>query len=86
MIQDEQKFQCVCECGCTTALLVSWDEFGDEPAWTSVEFYEHVGTPHSRRERAKLAISMLRGKFPFTHGLVLSKDEAIEMGKFLSKS
>lgn len=80
---NEVRVGCMCAGACTVALVTSWDADEDAPAQTSVELYEHINAQPKVRDRVRVAWAVLRGREPYTHGLILNAEDARALGDFL---
>lgn len=80
---DTLRLQCMCSGTCTVAVVAIAEGDDEDPAFSDVSFYEHVCAGPSLRRRARTAWAVLRGRDPYTHGLLLTMEESHELGLFL---
>lgn len=75
------RLPCMCTGECSIVHITEWDD--DDPAFY-VESYQHISYQPRLRDRARIAWAVVRGREPYTHGVMLSVEDAHRLGEFLT--
>lgn len=76
---------CSCIGSCSIAALIEWEGDANNSNEWFVEFYEVIRPQARWKDRFRVAWAVLRGREPYTHGLVLQEEEIIALRDFLNK-
>ena len=74
---------CSCIGTCSVAAFMEWEGAAGNPDEWFVEFYEHITRRTRWKDRLRVAWGVLRGREPYTHGLVLQCEEIVALRDFL---
>lgn len=74
---------CQCVWSCTIAAVWELNDDAEEFPQFGIDFYEHVHCQRKVRDRLRVMWQVLRGREPYVHGLVLSRDQGHELATFL---
>jgi hypothetical protein len=80
----DRRLEIACSCvgRCSVLFIVEWDGDEYEPPQTSFDFYTS-GREDTWRQRFRSAWRTLRGKGGYYHGIVITPDQAEQLGSWL---
>lgn len=82
---DEHRLALPCNCAgnCTILFVTEWED--DDGPEFNLSLYEHVQCQPRWRDRIRVAWAVLRGREPYTHGLLLGDAQGQALARFLRR-
>ena len=79
MSKRELALSCDCIGTCAVALVTDWEQDDiNEYGELFVQMYKHISCQRRWRDRLRIAWAVLRGRDPFTHGVMLQDPAKVE--------
>lgn len=84
-MKHEHIAPCACAGSCAAVLFTKWEgNIGATNDWY-VEMYQHIAYRPGLKDRLRVVWAVLRGREPYTHGLVLMENQIVGLRDFLNE-
>lgn len=85
-MKHELTLGCDCAGTCTILLVMEWERDGDSPQESYFEMYEHIRRRTRWRDRLRVALAVVRGREPYTHGTAfIGSEKLVQLRDFLTE-
>lgn len=76
---------CSCIGTCSVVIITEWDDADQQPEDWYLEFFQHIQTRKGFKDRWRVFWGVMRGRDPYTHGVILQTEEIAGLRDFLNE-